>query len=248
MKIISWNVNGLRAVLKKNFFDFLQSVKPDILCLQETRMSDTAWKKEGISIPGYNLILNHALRPGYSGTGLLIKEGIKYKLLPKVNFDHEGRVQVIDLGKYYLANIYFPNARPELARIKFKLKFNNSLLKYFKTLAKPLIVTGDFNVAHSAIDLARPKENEGNPGYSSEERNWFNKFLSVGFVDSFRYFYPKKIQYSWWSHRQNARSNNVGWRIDYFCVSDKVVKDLKKAYILDKILGSDHCPIGLEIK
>ena len=150
---------------------------------------------------------------------------------------------------FYLLNIYFPNANHELSRLRYKLDFNDALLKYVKKLEKkkPVIITGDFNVAHQEIDLARPRDNEGNAGFTVEERAWFSQFLKAGFIDTFRYKNSDKIQYSWWSFRAGARSRNIGWRIDYFCVSDKLKKSLKKAYILDKVTGSDHAPVGLEI-
>ncbi|HBI96931.1 TPA: exodeoxyribonuclease III [Candidatus Falkowbacteria bacterium] len=176
-------------------------------------------------------------------------ESYKVVDLDRLDWDNEGRVQIIDLGKFYLANIYFPNANHELSRLDFKIDFNDKLLKYFKKLekTKPLIVTGDFNVAHNEIDLARPKENIGNPGFHPREREWMNRFLVSGFKDTFRELNPNKIQYSWWSYRAGARRNNVGWRIDYFCVSDSLMKKIKSAYILDKVLGSDHCPVGIEL-
>jgi len=156
----------------------------------------------------------------------------------------------MDIGKYYLANVYFPNAGDDLHRLDFKIKFNDRLLSYFKKLenAKALIICGDYNVAHQEIDLARPKENIGNAGFSKEERSWLDKFLASGFVDTFRHLHPEKVQYSWWSWRAGARIRNVGWRIDYFCVSKKLIKKISQAYILDKVRGSDHCPVGIEVE
>jgi exodeoxyribonuclease III len=257
MKIISWNINGIRAVIKKDFHGFLKKEKPDILCLQEIKISQKARLKEkeklGIDFPGFKEFWNSAERPGYSGTAILFNEKIfkanKFNILNKLSWDNEGRVQVIDIGNYYLANVYFPNANHELSRLDFKIDFNNKLLKYFNNLKKkkPLIICGDYNVAHKEIDLARPKENIGNPGFTEEERKWMDKFLKAGFVDIFRHKYPKKIKYSWWSYRANARSRNVGWRIDYFCISKKNINKIKKAFILNDVLGSDHCPVGIEI-
>jgi len=255
MKIISWNVNGIRAVAKKGLAAFLLDARPDILCLQEIKISDAARLETEFDFVGYSEYWNSAKRPGYSGTAILVKEnftgvmGVKNGIgVPK--FDDEGRVQVMELKKYYLLNIYFPNSNHELSRLKYKIEFNQALLKYVKKLEKnkPVIITGDYNVAHEPIDLARPKENEGNAGYTPEERAWFRAFLKAGFIDTFRYLNGDKIQYSWWSFRATARVRNIGWRIDYFCVSDKLKKQLKKAYILDKISGSDHAPIGLEIE
>jgi exodeoxyribonuclease-3 len=155
----------------------------------------------------------------------------------------------MDLGKFFLANVYFPNANHELSRLDFKVKFNNKLLKYFKELdkEKPLIVCGDFNVAHNEIDLARPKENEGNPGFHPRERAWMDKFLSAGFVDIFRSLHPDKILYTWWSYRMGARRRNIGWRIDYFCASKNFAKSIKQIFIMNEVMGSDHCPVGINI-
>ncbi len=250
LNILSWNVNGIRAVIRKGFLDFLKKQKPDILCVQEIKISDKARHEEQFDWPGYQEFWNSAQRPGYSGTATLVRDGLKAKALPKLKWDNEGRIQALDIGKYYLVNIYFPNANHELSRLDFKIKFNNKLLAYLKKLekTKPLIITGDYNVAHQEIDLARPKQNIGNPGFTKEERAWMNKFLNNNFVDTFRELHPQKIQYSWWSYRANARANNVGWRIDYFCVSAKIKAKLNKAFILDKVMGSDHAPVGIEIK
>ena len=260
MKLISWNVNGLRAVLKKgSLTDFLQNEKPDILCLQEIKISEAKIAKENFQFPGYYLLSNGAKREGYSGTALLIKNEIldPPEADDKINngigmaeFDDEGRIQILELPKFYLLNIYFPNANGELSRLPYKMKFNRALLAHLKKLQvkKPIVITGDFNVAHQAIDLARPKENEGSAGFTATERQWMTEFLAAKFVDSFRFLNGDKIQYSWWSFRAGARQRNVGWRIDYFCVSDKIKKYLKKAYILDKTLGSDHAPVGIEIE
>ncbi len=254
MKIISWNVNGIRAVAKKGLTAFLLSAQPDILCLQEIKISEAARQETEFDFAGYREYWHSAQRPGYSGTAVLIKEnftdliGVNHGIgLSK--FDDEGRVQVVELKKYYLLNIYFPNSNQELSRLNYKLEFNRALLKHVKQLEKnkPVIITGDYNVAHEPIDLARPKENEGKAGYTPAERAWFSDFLKAGFIDTFRYLNKDKIQYSWWSFRATARLRNIGWRIDYFCVSDKLKKHLKKAYILDKTIGSDHAPIGLEI-
>jgi exodeoxyribonuclease-3 len=254
MKLISWNVNGIRAVARHGLAIFLREAKPDILCVQEIKISDLARLKTEFDFLNYTEYWNSAKRPGYSGTAILVKEGFKGVIgikngLGLAKFDYEGRVQTLELKKYYLVNVYFPNSNSELSRLGYKLEFNNALLKYLKKLEKnkPVVITGDYNVAHEPIDLAHPKENEGNAGFTPEERAWFSSFIKAGFIDSFRYLNGNKIQYSWWSFRMAARTRNVGWRIDYFCVSDKLKKNLKKAYILDKIKGSDHAPIGLEI-
>jgi len=250
LNILSFNVNGIRAVVKKGFTNFLKKQGPDIICLQEIKISDSARAQIDFDFAGYQEFYNSAKRPGYSGTAILVRDGLKVKYLPRADWDDEGRVQVMDIGKYYLANVYFPNAGDDLRRLDFKIKFNDRLLSYFKKLenAKALIICGDYNVAHKEIDLARPKENIGNAGFSKEERNWLDKFLASGFVDTFRHLHPEKVQYSWWSWRAGARIRNVGWRIDYFCVSKKLIKKISQAYILDKVSGSDHCPVGIEVE
>lgn len=254
MKIISWNINGIRAVAKKGFASFLKAAKPDIVCLQEIKISEAARLSTEFDFIGYTEYWYSAVRPGYSGTAILVREGLKGIKgvenglgIPK--FDQEGRVQTLDASKFFLLNIYFPNANRELSRLSYRLEFNEALWKYIKKLEKikPVIVTGDFNVAHEEIDLARPAENVGNAGFTAEERAWMTKFLKSGFIDTYRELNGRKIQYSWWTFRANARARNVGWRIDYFCASAKLKKSLKKAYILDKIMGSDHAPIGLDL-
>lgn len=254
MKIISWNVNGIRAVVKKGFLDFLKKIQPDILLLQEIKINDLARAKEKFDFKNYLEFWHPAERPGYSGTATLVRKGlpdIRVKNgLGKTAFDREGRAQTIELEKFYLLNAYFPNANHELSRLGFKLDFNDHLLRYVKTLEKkkPVILGGDFNVAHEEIDLARPKDNVGNPGFTDEERGWMTKFLNSGLIDTYRYINKNKIQYSWWGYRFNLRARNIGWRIDYFCVSKKLERSVKDAFILDKIMGSDHCPVGVEIK
>ena len=255
MKIISWNVNGIRAVARKGFLDFLKKAKPDILCLQEIKISEDAILKEKFDFPGYIEYWHPAKRPGYSGTAILVKSK-KLKVKSNKNgirvkeYDIEGRVQTIEFEKFSLINVYFPHANHELTRLDYKLKFNREIFKYAKKLEKktPVIIAGDFNVAHQEIDLARPKDNVGNPGFTDEERAWMDKFLNSGFVDTFRKLHPKKQKYSWWSYKFNARERNIGWRIDYFCTSAKMMRQVKKAFILNKILGSDHCPVGIELK
>jgi exodeoxyribonuclease-3 len=250
MKILSFNVNGIRAIVKKGFVDFLKKSQSDFLCLQEIKISHSARDKEQFDFAGYQEFWNPADRPGYSGTAILVRDGLVTKRLPKLSWDDEGRILVLDIGKYYLVNIYFPNAQDDLRRLSWKIKWNDKLFLYLKKLAtkKPLIVCGDFNVAHQEIDLVRPKENIHSAGFSPQERAWMDKFLVSGFKDTFREFHSHKIQYSWWSYRAGARVRNVGWRIDYFCVSNKILKKIKKAFILDNVMGSDHCPVGIEIK
>lgn len=254
MKLISWNVNGIRAIVKKDFSRFLIKERPDILCLQEVKISEAARLDAALDFPGYDEYWHSARRPGYSGTAILIKSGLSGVLevkngLGEDRFDAEGRVQVLEMAKFYLLNVYFPNANSELSRLNYKLDFNASLLSFVKKLEKrkPVIVTGDFNVAHQEIDLARPKENTKSPGFTPEERASMDEFIAAGFIDTFRHLNGQKIKYSWWSFRSGTRERNVGWRIDYFCVSDKLKKYLKKADILDQELGSDHAPVVLEL-
>jgi len=249
LNIISFNVNGVRAIQKKGFIDFLKQYQPDIICLQETKISDSAREQAKFDWSDFDEFWHSAQRPGYSGTATLARLDLKVKKVTKLPWDKEGRIQVLDIGKYYLVNIYFPNAQDDLKRLTWKIDWNNKLLVYLKRLdkQKPLIVCGDYNVAHQEIDLARPKANIGNAGFTPQERAWLDKFLASGFKDTFRELNPQKIQYSWWSYRAGARSRNVGWRIDYFCVSSRILTKIKKAYILDQVLGSDHCPVGIEL-
>ncbi|MCF7820070.1 MAG: exodeoxyribonuclease III [Candidatus Pacebacteria bacterium] len=256
MKIISWNINGIRAVLKKGFLDFLKTELPDICGIQEIKISETARATEKLDFPGYREYFNSAKRPGYSGTAILIKENLVKEVVSiksgfgKEEFDLEGRVQILELKNYYLLNIYFPNANHELSRLDYKREFNDYILTNVKKLEtkKPVIVMGDFNVAFSEIDLARPKENIGNPGFTFEEREDMGRFLGSGLKDTFREVNGDKIQYSWWSYRAMARVRSVGWRIDYLLVSAKLLKSVEQALILDKVMGSDHCPVGITIK
>ncbi|MFA7314425.1 MAG: exodeoxyribonuclease III [Candidatus Magasanikbacteria bacterium] len=257
MKIISWNINGIRAVIKKGFTDFLQTTKPDILGLQEVKIGDSHREKEIFNFANYIENWNSAKRPGYSGTMTLIKDKsevqktfIKHTTgLGVEKFDDEGRAQTLEFANFYFVNCYFPNTRDDLSRLDFKEEFNDAFLKYIKKLdkKKPVIAVGDYNVAHEPIDLARPEPNEGKAGYTNEERKWMTKFTEANFVDTFRNFNPKKVQYSWWSFRAAARTRNIGWRIDYVLVSKRFVKKIKKAFILDEVNGSDHCPVGIEI-
>ncbi len=248
MEILSWNINGIRAAIRKGLGDFLEKNKPDCICLQEIKIGKIAREKENIEFKGYQIFWNSAKRPGYSGTATLVKNDLEVLSVTDFPDDDEGRVQILEFEKFYLVNIYFPNANSELSRMGFKMDFNDRLLKYLKRIEKkkPLVICGDYNVAHEEIDLARPKQNIGSAGFTDEERNWMTKFLDKGFVDTFREEHPKKIQYTWWSYRAGARERNVGWRIDYFCVSNKISNKIKSSFILDQIKGSDHCPIGIK--
>jgi exodeoxyribonuclease-3 len=250
MKLISWNVNGLRAIVKKGFGDFLASEKPDLLGLQEIKINDEARLKETFDFQNYQEYWHPAQRPGYSGTAILAKDSVVVKNgFGPLEFDQEGRVQIAELAKFYFVNVYFPNANHELSRLSYKTDFNEALLKYLKKLekTKPVVVCGDFNVAHQEIDLARPKENVGEPGFTKEERAWADKLVKADFVDTYRHLHPDKVEYSWWSYRAGARDRNVGWRIDYFWVSKKLAPKIKRAWIMTDTYGSDHAPVGLEI-
>ncbi len=259
MKIYSWNVNGIRAAIRNGFLAFLVKEKPDILCLQEIKISEKDIIKQEFDFKNYKEFWNPAERPGYSGTAVFVNPSLSLPLVRGGNtvngfgvkeFDVEGRAQTLEFKRFYLVNIYFPNANHELSRLDYKLHFNNALSKYLKKLQKikPIIICGDFNVAHQEIDLANPKNNVGNSGFTYEEREWMDKFLKAGFVDAFRHLYPERVQYSWWSYRFSARARNIGWRIDYFCVSAKMLKYIKDSFILDKITGSDHCPVGIKLR
>lgn len=250
--LISWNVNGIRAVLKKDFAQWFAETQPDVLCLQETKA-----KPEQVELPlefaGYHQYWNSADKAGYSGTLILSKE----KPLSVVNgigiekHDTEGRVITAEYEDYYLVTVYTPNAQSELKRLDYRMEWDSDFLSYCKTLeeSKPVIFCGDLNVAHNEIDLARPKGNRKNPGFSDQERAKFDEIVAAGFVDTFRHFYPDTADaYSWWSYRAGARGKNVGWRIDYFCTSSSLTPRLKDASILSDVLGSDHCPVTLTIE
>ena len=253
--LLSWNVNGIRAAVRNGFVDFLKKTQPHSIGIQEVKIDSVTMSKTAFDFRGYTEYWNPAKRPGYSGIATLVREKSPLKPLQVTNgmgipqFDGEGRLQTLEFDRFYLINSYFPNANHELSRLGYKLKFNEAFLKYAKRLEKkkPLIMYGDFNVAHQEIDLKNPKENAENAGFTPQERMWMNKFLQAGFIDTFRHLYPKKIQYSWWTYRFNARARNVGWRIDYFLISPVLVKRLKRAYIHDTVLGSDHCPVGIDI-
>lgn len=250
--LISWNVNGIRAVLKKDFAQWFAETTPDVLCLQETKA-----REEQVDLPlefaGYHQFWNAAEKPGYSGTLILTKE----KPLSVVNgigieeHDKEGRVIAAEYPDYYLVTVYTPNAQNALKRLEYRMSWDVAFLAYCQELekSKPVIFCGDLNVAHQEIDLARPKDNRKNPGFSDEERASFDNIVNAGFIDTFRHFHPDTPEaYSWWSYRAGARARNVGWRIDYFCASASLADKLESASILDQVLGSDHCPVVLQIK
>jgi len=252
MKIISWNVNGLRAVEKKGFVDIVNESGADIFAVQETRAQPEHLSDELKNIYGYSGFFSNAKKKGYSGVAVYTrKKPLRVTTGIGVHqFDDEGRILTLEFADFFLINAYFPNAQHELKRIDYKLAFNNALFEYAKQLAgkKSTIICGDFNVAHKAIDLANPKANEKNPGFSIEERNWMDRFINAGWVDTFRVFNQEPGQYSWWSYRYNARSKNIGWRIDYFIIDANSKSRLKGAAILTDIPGSDHCPVQVELK
>ena len=249
-KLISWNVNGIRACVKKGFLDFFNEIDADIFCIQETKLQED---QIDLQLDGYYQYWNYAERKGYSGTALFTKEkplSVIYGLGLEEH-DNEGRVITAEFDKYYVVTVYTPNSKEKLARIEYRMQWEDAFREFLKDLElnKPVIVCGDLNVAHNEIDLKNPKTNRKNAGFSDEERNKFNVLLNSGFIDTFRYFYPNTENiYSWWSYRFNARKNNAGWRIDYFLVSNALQDRLIDAKIHTEILGSDHCPVELTIK
>ncbi len=250
MKLVSWNVNGLRAVLKKGFEDFFYKIDADIFCIQETKMQEG--QIEDFILKGYTQYWNSALKKGYSGTAIFTKikpKNVSYGIGIKEH-DQEGRVITLEFDKFYIINIYTPNSKRELERLEYRMIWEEEIRKYLNKLSKkkPVIMCGDLNVAHEEIDLKNPKTNKRNAGFTNEEREKMTKLLKSGFIDSFRYIYPKKIAYTWWSYMGQARQKDVGWRIDYFVVSKDIKEKIKDAYIYKDIYGSDHCPVGIEIE
>ncbi len=250
MKLISWNVNGLRACIDKGFINFLNTASPDIICLQETKMQKEQLTTE---IPGYFQYWNSAQKKGYSGTAIFTKTqplSFSYGIgIPE--HDNEGRVITLEYDNFYMVNVYTPNSQRELTRLDYRMSWDDAFRNYITKLdkIKPVVFCGDFNVAHKEIDLKNPKTNTKNAGFTIEERTKFTKLLSSGFVDSFRYFYPNETGiYSWWSYMFHSREKNAGWRIDYFLVSERISPNMHDAKILTDIFGSDHCPVMLEIE
>ncbi|MBW8050520.1 MAG: exodeoxyribonuclease III [Cytophagales bacterium] len=252
MKLISWNVNGIRAVAKKGFKESLKNLDTDILCLQETKAQDDQVKDVLDDIDGYHFFSNSAERKGYSGTAILSKThpvNITYNIGIEEH-DQEGRVVVAEFDSFYLLNVYVPNSGRGLDRLQYRKKWDTDFIKYLKKLEehKPVIACGDFNVAHQPIDLARPKSNYNKTaGYTQTEIDGMSNFIKAGFTDTFRHLHPDKIAYSWWSYMFNARSKNIGWRIDYFLISSSMLGKVTSAFILPDYQGSDHCPVGIEI-
>ncbi|MEF9958651.1 MAG: exodeoxyribonuclease III [Niameybacter sp.] len=250
MKCVSWNVNGLRAIVQKNFMEFFNEVDADIFCLQETKMQ--AGQLE-LDLPGYHQYFNYAEKKGYSGTAILTKEKpISVTLgLDIPELDTEGRVITLEFESFYFVTVYTPNAQSELARIEFRMRWEDAFRAHLVALdeKKPVIICGDLNVAHQEIDLKNPKTNKGSAGFSDEERGKFTELLESGFTDTYRYFNPtQEGAYTWWSYRFKAREKNVGWRIDYFLISKRFEAQIEAATIYHEVMGSDHCPIGIEMK
>lgn len=250
MKLISWNVNGLRACVGKGFLEFLQAEDADIFCVQETKLQEG---QIDLELAGYHQYWNYAEKKGYSGTAIFTKEepiSVSYGIGIEEH-DHEGRVITLEYPDYYFITVYTPNSQNELARLDYRMKWETDFLTYLKKLeeTKPVIFCGDLNVAHKEIDLKNPKTNRMNAGFTDEERAKFTALTEAGFIDTFRYFYPDQEGiYSWWSYRFSARAKNAGWRIDYFLVSECLKDRLEDAIIYTDVMGSDHCPIGLLIK
>lgn len=249
MRIISWNVNGLRAALSKGFVDFVNEYKPDTICIQETKMQKG---QAEVDLQGYEEFWNSAEKKGYSGTAIFTKIkpiSASYNI-GKEEHNYEGRVITLEFEKYYLVNVYTPNSQEKLARIDYRMKWEEDFLEYIIKLDKnkPVIICGDLNVAHKEIDLKNPKANVGNAGFSPQEREKISSLLDSGFIDTFRYLYPNEIEkYTWWSYRFNARMNNAGWRIDYFIVSERIKGNIIDSKIFQDVMGSDHCPVCLDI-
>ena len=252
MKFISWNVNGIRACVNKGFLDYFKEVDADIFCLQETKLQEGQIE---LDLEGYHQYWNYADKKGYSGTAIFSKQkplnvfyGINNK---EIETPNEGRVITLEFEDFYMITVYTPNSQNELKRLDYRMKWDDTFRSYVKELddKKPVILCGDLNVAHTEIDLKNPKGNRRNAGFTDEERNKFTELLNSGFIDTYRYFNPDKTEaYSWWSYRFKAREKNAGWRIDYFCASEKIKDRLVSADIHKDILGSDHCPVELVIK
>lgn len=249
MKLVSWNVNGLRACVKKGFLDYFKEVDADIFCIQETKLQEG---QISLELEGYHQYWNYAIKKGYSGTAVFTKnEPISVRRgLGLEDSEDEGRILTLEFAEFFLVNVYTPNSQRDLARINYRLEWEDRILSHLKELdeRKPVILCGDLNVAHQEIDLRNPKSNQGNSGFTEEERGKMSALLEAGFVDSYRHFYPNQEgSYSWWSYMMKVRERNIGWRIDYFIVSETLCHRLIDAKIHSDVLGSDHCPVLLEI-
>lgn len=252
MRILSWNVNGIRAVQKKGFLEWFRKEDPDILCLQETKAHPSQLDDALLKVPGYGAFWSSAEKKGYSGVALYSRsEPLKVEYgLGKKEFDSEGRTIMADYGKFVLFNIYFPNGGAGNKRVPFKMDFYDIFFKKARALRKKgrdLVICGDVNTAHTEIDLARPRENVKNTGFLPEERAWVTRFLQAGYIDTFRHFEKGPGHYTWWDYYTGARERDVGWRIDYFFINRELLPKLRKAFILKQVMGSDHCPVGIEI-
>ncbi len=249
MKIISWNVNGLRAVLKKGFLEFIEMHQPDILCLQETKIDKKVLKE--LTLPYDHIVYNCAQKRGYSGTAILSKIPLDAIMTDMEGHEEEGRIITIDLGDFYVVNVYVPNSSRGLKRLPYRTQhWDPDFQRYLTSLKqhKDVIVCGDLNVAHEEIDLTNPNANRENAGFTHAERSQFTNLLALGFVDTFRHFHPEEAQnYSWWSYRFEARQRNIGWRVDYCLATEGLLSKIKSAFILPEILGSDHAPVGIEL-
>jgi exodeoxyribonuclease-3 len=252
MRIISFNVNGIRAITAKTFVKDMQHLNPDIFCLQETKATVDQVKEALAALTDYEIFANEAERKGYSGTAIATKHkplNVTYDM-GREEHDREGRVICAEFDSFFVVTVYVPNSGSELARLPYRQTWDRDFLSYLKHLesSKPVVVCGDFNVAHKPLDLSRPKENYNKAaGYMQEEIDGMEAFVANGWVDTFRYMHPDKAKYSWWSYRAGARQNNIGWRIDYFLMSNKLLPTLKEATIHNEVLGSDHCPVGIEL-
>ena len=252
MRLISWNVNGIRAVMKKDFTASLDAMQPDVLCIQETKAQDDQVSDALAGIEGYHIYSNSAVKKGYAGTAVLTRRepaGVRMDLGIEAH-DQEGRVIALDFGTFYLVTVYTPNSGSELKRLEYRQAWDADFLSYMKKLEdeKPVIACGDFNVAHRPVDLARPKPNYNKTaGYMQAEIDGMDNIVAADFVDTYRTMHPEKVKYSWWSYRAAARKRNIGWRIDYFLISPDLAGAVKDADILNDIMGSDHCPVLLEI-
>ena len=249
MKIISWNVNGLRAIMKKNFLDYISSEHPDILCIQESKLQEEQIPEELAELAEYQQYWSFAEKKGYSGTAIFSRRKPLSIETGLDDDDPEGRTIIADYGEFVLINCYFPNGKMSDERLAFKLQFYDKMLDKMDSIVKSrknIIVCGDYNTAHKEIDLKNPKANEKDSGFLPIERAWLDKLVEHNYVDTFRYFDPGPDQYSWWSYRFGARKRNAGWRIDYFWVNEKFIDKLSSAFIQQSIMGSDHCPVGIE--
>ncbi len=249
MRLVSWNVNGIRACVRKGFLDYFERVDADIFCVQETKLQAG---QIGLQLEGYHQYWNYAVKKGYSGTAVFTKEeplAVKYGVGDS-EVEEEGRILTLEFPQFFLVNVYTPNAQRDLARLPFRLEWEESMRAYLKQLdaKKPVILCGDLNVAHQEIDIRNVKSNIGNSGFTFEERGKMTELLEEGFIDTYRHFHPEQEgAYTWWSYMNKVRERNIGWRIDYFIASERLATSLKKAEIHSQILGSDHCPIALEI-